>query len=282
VKARLLERAHLQYGIKNVLHLVPPFGRQVDMKDYFSLLAKQCGFTKDITGSVSLRAALEDRLAGDPTLFLMVSSFENSCEGGQEELSGVLRSLNERYPRNLRILICGGEKLADIVYSGSLSFLNHAEIKEWPEMTAADVQHFIKPECNTEAQEIAIDDETAKKLLDMSGGHPKVLEACFRLYIQNPGFTLQNLLVELYQSPFVWQMFTPFNRDPIQKQHLCELLKQQDVGPAQPYLYDPLLKRLYWRNLIKRNPSNRRLYWQCDALRIVGQQILGCKDKNGT
>lgn len=278
IKKSLLDRVKARYGNENVFHLVPPFGQELDMKDYFSLLGKQCDFTKNITGSVSFRAALEDRLGQDRPLFLIVSGFENSYETGREELAGVLRSLNERFPRNLKILIYGGEKLADIAYSGSLSYLNQAEIREWPEMTVSDVRYFIKYEYNAGAQETDIDAETAQKLLDMSGGHPKVLETCYRLYLQNPGFTFDHLTSALLQAPFVWQLFTPFNEDDDQKRRLCQLQGKQDVGPAQPYLYDSLLKRLYWRNLIKRVPSNRRLYWRCEALRMVGRQILGCGD----
>lgn len=280
VKNRILERARERYGENNVLHLVPPFGRDVDMKDYFSLLGKQCGFNGDIASSASFMSALEERLAGDRMLFLMVSGFENSCQTGREELSGVLRNLNERFPNNFRILVCGGEKLADIAYSGSLSYLNQAEIKEWPEMTVADVKYFLKSTCNANGQESEIDDKTAKKLLDMSGGHPKVLETCFGLHLSNPGFTLNDLTDTLFQSPFVWRLFTPFNGDAGKKRKLSELLEQENVGPAQPYLYDPLLKRLYWKNLIKRAPCNRRLIWRCEGLRMLGRQILGIGNDN--
>lgn len=276
VKIRLLKRAKKQYGENNVFHLVPPFGGQVDMKDYFSLLAKQCGFARDINGHVSMRAALEERLAEKRPLFLIVSGFENSCETGQEELSGVLRSLNERFPRDLKILICGGEKLADIAYSGSLSYLNQADIKECPEMTAADVPRFLNDRCSNRTPGIDIHDDIAKKLLDMSGGHPKVLETCYGLHRQNPSFTLEDLTAALVQAPFVWQLFMPFNRDPVQKQRFCHLLEQQVVGSAKPYIHDLFLKRLYWKNLIKRGPSNRHLYWRCEAVRLAGRQILEC------
>jgi AAA15 family ATPase/GTPase len=279
MKTHLLEEAKKRYGKKNALHLVPPFGPRVDMENYFSLLGKQCGFSRVITNSIMLQAAFEERLAEADVLFLMVSGFENSLKEGQEELAGVLRNLNERFPRNFKILICGGEKLVDLFYSGSLSYLNHAEIKECPELTAADVIRMAK---NTDAGQghgIDLDKKNAERLLDISGGHPRILEQCFILYAGEPGFTGAELTEALLNTLFVWRLFIPFNRDVKQRQRLCRLLKELDVGPARTYLSDPLLKRLYWGNLLKRSSANYRLYWRCEVLRNVGLEILECKDE---
>jgi hypothetical protein len=278
VKNGILERAKQRFGEENVLHLVPPFGRDVDMKDYFALLGRQCGFSGPVDGSVSFLSALEERLQGDGTLFLLVGGFENSGQSGREQLAGVLRNLNERFPHNFKTLISGGEKLADIAYGGSLSLLNQAEIMEWPDMTVSDVRDFLKSSGCGETQYVdmdaEVDEPTAQLLLDVSGGHPYLLETCFRLHRQNPGFSPQDLTETLLQSPVLWRLFTPFNGDAGVKRKLSDLLKQTDVGPAMPFLYDPLLKRLYWRNLIKRSPVSRRLVWRCEALRRLGLQIL--------
>lgn len=278
MKTLLLERAKNRFGENNVIHLVPPFGEKVDMEDYFSLIGKQCGFTRACTNPGMLQAAFEERLAASQELFLMVTGFENSLKQGQEELAGVLRGLNERYTR-LKILICGGEKLLDLYYSGDLSYLNHADIKECPDLTAADVMGMAKNSWAGQGLTLDLDKETAQRLLYMSGGHPRVLEQCFVLYAREPGFKESGLIEALLNTLFVWRLFIPFKKDPQQRQRLCQLLHRTDVGPARAHPADPLLKRLYWGNLLKRSSTNYRLYWRCEALRRVGLEILECPDE---
>jgi hypothetical protein len=271
-KSHILKQAINRFGEKNVLHLVPPFGQTVDMEDFFVQLGKQCGFSQTVNGSVKLGTVFVERLSEGGMLFLIISGFENSCQEGQKELAGVLRALNERF-QNVKILICGGERLADLYYSGDLSYLNQAEIREWPEMTVVDVQRIAKDACVE--QEIDIDEKIAGKILEISGGHPGVLEICFNLNAENPNFTFEDLMEKLVHSPVMWRLFMPFRKDPVKKKKICELLNQEDVGPAQPYIFDCLLKELYWKNLLKRGTDNHRLYWRCEALQKVGQLILG-------
>jgi hypothetical protein len=208
----------------------------------------------------------------------MISGFENSYNRGQEEFAGVLRSLNERFPEKLRILVSGGEKLADLIYTGVLSYLNHAEIVEWPELTAANVLRRGK----ALYPDMSIDDKTAEMLLDMSGGHPGILEYCLGLYSRNPRFTKEDLADVLVKLPYVWQLFGPFTQTPEKIQRLCQLFNQEDLGPAHPYLYSPFLRQLYWRNLLKRSSIKNRLTWRGDALRIAAKRILGCKEEKIT
>ncbi len=268
----LQKRAEKQFGKDHVLHLVPPHSPQTDLGDYFSVLAKQCYFAEPVKNAATLRNAFEDWLTKNKKLFLLVSSFENGCKNGQEELAGVLRSLNERYANELRVLICGGEKLVDLYYNGDLSYLNHAEIHKWPEFTVADV-HLIQRQLYPEQN---IDDDMAQTLLDVSGGHPRLLQHCLNLCQKNDSFNVAACYETLLQSPFVWQIFAPFRKDAANKQELCQLLAQHEVGPAQTYLFDPLLRRLYWKNLLKRN-DKRRLVWRCEVFRKAGWQILGCE-----
>ena len=272
LKKILLEEAKKRYGKENVLHFVPPFSSRIDMGNYFSLLGKQCKFCKDIQSSVSLVSAFEERLDAKASMFLLVSGFENGCKEGQEELAGVLRGLNERFPGDIKILICGGEKLEELTYNGELSYLNHAEINECPELTSLDIKRRVE----SSYQYLNINELTAEKLLQISGGHPRILDNCIELYSENNNFTTSDIKEVLFQSPFIWKLFTPFNRDAKIRSKVCELLSQNDVGPSHLFIYDPLLRKLYWRNLVKRGSSNRRLYWRCDALRQVGQQILRC------
>lgn len=275
VKTRLLERAGDIYGSGNVYHMVPPLGGGVDMEDYFAILAGQCGFGGEVKGKVDFIRAIESLMQGDGRVFLAVSGFENSCKEGQEELAGVLRNMSERFPNRLRILLCGGEKLADLYYGGTLSYLNNAEARPWPEPTVNDVCRMADGFNNG----LRPDEEAAQRLLQLSGGHPEVLRVCFQLLRRNGDFTMDELVAELLRMPVIWQAFTPFLADEGMKPELCRLLEANVVGPDQPYIYNPLLKRLYWRNLLRRATGVHKLCWRCEVLRLAGQKILCCGAK---
>jgi hypothetical protein len=273
IKSTILRHAELQYGKDCVLHIVPPHGPHIEAEEYFSVLAKQAHFSETINNSATLVKAFEDTLADkSKRMFIMVSGFENSSETGQSELSGVLRNLNERFSSNLRILIFGGEKLADLYFTGTLSYLNHGEVYDLPELTVPDVRQMQEQLYPDQS----ISDQTAQEILQISGGHVRLLQKCLTLAQKDFGFNADTAHDTLTRSPFVWRLFTPFVHDSAGRERLCRLLEQDDVGPAQPYLFDPLLKRLYWKNIIKRSGRANRLVWRCEALRAAGKEILRC------
>lgn len=260
-----------RYGQNNVRRIVPPFGAQENLGNYFSLIGVQAGYDKGIRTAAGLHLAIEHTLANGQTLFLMLRGFENSCETGRNELAGMLRALNEKYSQAFKVLICGGEKLADMFFGGILSYLNHAELKEWPDLTTEDVKRIAGQKKNA----ISMDAGDAERLLRLSGGHPLILDMGIDLYRKNKEFPDGELEAAAMQSPQVWQLFTPFMREDKQKQlELCALLEQEDTAPAQPYIHDSLLKRLYWKNLLRKSSNRNRLYWRCDILRNVGRHIL--------
>lgn len=265
-----------RYGPNNVRCIVPPFGVQENLENYFSLIAVQAGYDKGIRTAVDLRSAIEHTLLNGRTLFLVLRGFENSCEKGRNELAGMLRGLNEKYSQAFKVLVCGGEKLADMYFSGILSYLNHAGFKEWPDLTAEDVKRIAAQKKNS----ISINVPDAERLLRLSGGHPLVLDICIDLYGKNKSFPDEELEEAAMQSPQVWQLFTPFMReDEKTRRELCALLEQEDVAPTILQSYDPLVKRLYWKNLLRKSSKRNRLYWRCDILRKVGLLILSINNQ---
>jgi hypothetical protein len=50
--------------------------------------------------------------------------------------------------------------------------------------------------------------------------------------------------------------------------------KKEKIGPYQPYLDDPLLKELYWKNLLQKDKSGKRLMWRSEALRLAVLRIM--------
>jgi hypothetical protein len=277
-KELILEKAGRLFDTDNVRHLAPAYGPHVDMREYFSLLSQQCRFSPPAQSAVSFQAKFEELLASDRELFLLISRFEHSSRETREEMAALLRGLGERFPRGLRIMICGAEQLYELSYTGTLSYLNQAQIIEWPEMTAADVlrtaNNIENSACLAGKLMQNIDEDTAVKFLEFSGGHPGVLESCFDLYSQNPGFTMSDLIEKLASSSFLWQLFVPFFQNREKKEKICHLLKNNDVGPYQPYLDDPLLKELYWKNLLHKDKTGARLTWRGEALRLSALSIM--------
>lgn len=165
--------------------------------------------------------------------------------------------------------------MADLYYTGSLSFLNQAEAIEIPELTITDVYLMQKQLCPAQW----LDKPMAQEIFDISGGHPRLIDYCLNLSLKERNTKKPDYLTILTQSPFVWQLFIPFAQDQNRRERLCQLLQRDEVAISQPYLFDPLIRRLYWKNLLKRDPKNRHLLWRCDVFRIAGQEILGGKER---
>ncbi len=275
----LLERAGECYSPERCLHLAPPYSGEADNQAYFSMLAKQCGFDESVQNGLEFEQVLRSRLVAPEPLFLLVSRFEHGVEHTRRQLAGILRSLNESHARQLHIVLCGGEKLAELKYlQGSHSLLNTAEVHLWPEPELGDVysmQRDFFPE-------LELHDELAETFLRFSGGHPALLHACLQLYQDDPTLPLEEYAGALTEDPLIWQLFTPFTRNPEEADQMRKWLEQDDLGPARPFLFDPLLRRLYWKNLLTaaRTGPRRRLHWRCEVLRTVGREILSSLAKN--
>jgi hypothetical protein len=159
---------------------------------------------------------IEKQLEQTRNLFLLITRFEQGNDTGNREFAGVLRSLLEKH-QNLYILICGGEKLADLFFGGELSLLNVSEAQELP------CSDFDENQCKLKLQ----------------------------------------------------QLFTPFKRKPDDRQQLCRLLENEDVGTFVTLDFsDPLIKRLYWKNLLKKSLDGKRIVWRSEVLREIGREIL--------
>ncbi len=214
---------------------------------------------------------LEYRLHYETPLLLMISHFEQGNESCTTELAGILRDLNERFPTNFNILICGGEKLARMYFQGgSLSLLNHAEVMEWPELTIEDIC-LLFPEKE-------LNEKTAENLLKISGGHPRIIEKCLDFY--RPGTGIDEAAIKNKAESnfsFIANDFTSFASDERQKHKLCDLLsKKGKVYPSQPYIIDPMVRKLYWKNLLTKDEAHENLVWRCDLIRQIGIQAAGC------
>jgi len=264
----LLNQAKQHYSPGQVLHIHPPFFTNTDTQHYFRAFGKQCGF-EHVNDELSFEEALQARLQQVNPLFLLVSRFEQTAVLIRQQLAGILHHLSELYPQRLHVVLCGGERLAELKYGGDeLALLKHAAIEHWPELDRAEVYALR----NYRFKELYLDDELVEQFLTISGRQPQLLEECFKLRQQYPELALADYPKILSQNDYVWQLFIPFGKDNTAKQKICQWLQQEELGKAQPYILDDLLRQLYWKDLLVER--GKRLYWRCEALRLAGQEIL--------
>lgn len=267
-RAAILADAERRYGADNVLHLQPPFSLHTDAAGYFSALAEQCGF-RDVASDYAFEAALSRRLQSGRPLFCLVSRFEQGDPLLRDVLAGILRSLSEMHSGQLNLLICGGAALADLKYQGGdLSLLNIAASESWPELAAADIGAL--------ADQAGIAAFDAARILRLSGGHPLLAPAALALLAEAPARTDAELIEALATHAPLWQSFLPLLSDPATRAATADRLDQERLAVAQPYLLDPLLRRLFWANLVvaRRHPDGNWLEWRCAAVRRAGALIL--------
>ncbi len=267
-RAAMLAEAQQRYGVDNVLHLQPPFSLHADAAGYFSALALQCGFA-EVASDYAFEAALSLRLQSGRPLFCLVSRFEQGDPVLRDVLAGILRSLSEMHSGQLHLLICGGSALADLKYQGGdLSLLNIAASESWPELAAADVAVL--------ADRLGIATFDAARILRLSGGHPLLAPAALALLAEAPARSDAELIQALATHAPLWQSFLPVLSDPAVRSAIAERLGQDRLAVAQPYLLDPLLRRLFWANLVvaRRHPDGNWLEWRCAAVQRAGTLII--------
>jgi hypothetical protein len=70
--------------------------------------------------------------------------------------------------------------------------------------------------------------------------------------------------------------FTPFLSKPDFSRKILVRLASLDICPATTYIFDDLLRQLYWANLLVKRlvKGEKRLVWRCEAIRQAGISIL--------
>jgi len=189
---------------------------------------------------------------------ILVTGFEHCAWEAQQSLASVFRSLNETNGQKISIVICGGEKLVDLADGRDLSYLNHAEAKEWPDMDMDEVNQ-IHQKCFPNH---LLSTSTALEILQASNGHLWLLEQYMAFRHQYPNDDLSLIHDQLAQSSYVCRIFMPFLKD--QKKHdmICQLLQKDVIGPANFRYTKPLIKKLYWNNLLIRASNYTKLMWR--------------------
>ncbi|WP_421569556.1 helix-turn-helix domain-containing protein [Stenotrophomonas sp. PD6] len=264
-RAAILAEAAARYGQERVLHLQPPFRAGEGDQDYFALLAAQCGLD-GVTSDAGFEMALARRLQQSGALFCLVSRFEQGAPGPRDVLAGILRSLSEMYSGKLHLLICGGAALADLKYQGGdLSLLNIAATESWPELGVDDLRRSAA----------GVADATLSRALQLSGGHPLLAQAAV-LLLADTALDDEAVIDALSTHPRLWESLLPMLRDVTARDAVRGWLARSPVAPARPYLMDPLLRQLYWSNLLtsRAGEQGAGLEWRCEAIRRAVRQVI--------
>ena len=265
----LLVHAKNRYSPENVLHIQPPYN--LDMDTYFADLGEQCGFDNVNSGN-SLKKTFDKRIKNN-RLFLLISRFENSEPSLREELAKMIRALSDVHTNRLHVMFCGGAGLSELKFKNcAMSLLNLAEVEHWPELGYLEVKALAK----YRFQKLQLSDDLANELLYISGGHPQLLNECLKIRQAFPRFALDKYPELLSQRDYIWQLFTPFMQNIVEKKQIGEWLQQEHLGKMQPYILNDLIRQLYWKNLLvgKEMDGEKYLFWRCKAIKMAGLEIL--------
>jgi predicted MPP superfamily phosphohydrolase len=251
----------------DVLHVTPPPHRRTTPEQYFARLGRQCDFTEEIRSPDDWEDVLYRRLQDGETLFVLVSSFDKGSEEGREQLGTILRALAEAYPGQLRVVFSGGERLAALKYEKGEdhSVLSSAERHDWPETTVDDVLAWQQHEY----PKLAFGRGDAKDLRALCGAHPRWIRHC--LGQRQRGANEREALVR-YDA--IDQVFIPYRNDPEARRRICRWLGQDDLGAWEAWIGDELLRRLYWKNVLREEDG--RIVWRSEVACDVGRRVLGC------
>ncbi len=254
-------------GNDNVLHVTPPPYRRATPEQYFARLGRQCGFTEEIRSAEDWEDVLYRRLRDGESLFVLVSSFDRGSEEGREQLGTILRSLSETYGTRLRVVFSGGERLAALKYEkGHVhSVLSSAERLDWPEPTVDDV---LAWQLRAEYPALFLDRDDAAYVRTLCGAHPRWIRHCLWLLSRD---TDEQTLAH-YDA--IDQVFIPYRGDAEARRRICRWLGQDDLGEWEAWIGDELLRRLYWKNVLREQDG--RIVWRSEVACEVGRRVLGC------
>lgn len=268
---QILACAEETYGAAAVFQLSMPAVEQADEAGYYTYVSRRCGLP-ECHNSLDFNRALEEAIQQRGQFFLLVTRFENAHPEYRYRMAKVLRSLTEQYRRQFRLVMVGGEQLAELRYArGDMSLLNHAQEIRLPEMGLADLQHTLA----SEFADLQLDAAALQRLLALTGQHPRLIQHCLEEGIPDP----QECEDALEVSPYIVQLFSVFLNDSSKREYICELLEKEHLGRYSPWLIDEVVRGLYWSNLLtvrEVEPRKRQLVWRCELIRRTGRAALGC------
>lgn len=266
VIAALLDMLRGLYKDDQLLRITPPYSERVADAEYFEELGRQCRFTRKTPDSTVFTAAFEGLLEGGRRAVLLVTGFEHANRDCRRQLAGALRTLTERYVDQLRVVLCGGQKLAQQRYGeADLSFLSHADVEEWPDPNAADVLAWQAQEF----AELPLDQSLAEDLLQSVGAHPGLIRWCLARWEDSGGTPVWSEWA--YACTELWETWHRLKSRDVPQ--LREALDRDSFGPPLAWPTNVTARGLFWNDLLA--SRGRSLGWRAEVVRQVGREVLG-------
>ncbi|MGH8658826.1 MAG: hypothetical protein ACREV4_10255 [Gammaproteobacteria bacterium] len=262
----LLDSIRRAHGTDDLFHMTPPYSQQISHEAYFRELGRQCGFAAETGDSTAFAAAFDQAFKRKHRLFLLISGFENANDACRRELAGTLRSLTEQRPAELRVVLFGGQKLLEQKYgAGTMSFLSHATVEEWPDPDVADALAWQREEF----PDAALDETSVQTLLEAAGQHPGLV----RYGLERAGTSgIPTELQEwFYSCPELWDTWYGLARHEPERLH--EALSRDTLGRVLTWPPDTTARKLYWADCLVGRAG--RLAWRAEVVRQVGREVLG-------
>nr|VFK23138.1 MAG: TIR domain-containing protein [Candidatus Kentron sp. MB] len=265
----------LHSGPEVCRHLIPPSASDASLADYCAFIAHQAGLPGTPNNAIALESALEQRLLGGEPLFLLITRLASGSAEGRRALAGVLRNVSEHYPHQLHLVLCGAEQLAAFRFAdGDLSLLNHTQALYWPEPTTDDLIDWQRaqpagfgPGRDNNRQ---LTREQAARLLEITGGHPLLLNKCLRQWARGGPPDCQPIIA---RDPDLTALFTRYRQlQDNQKAKLLGWLDRTRLAVYSHWPVDGLLRRLFWDNLLVERDG--WFTWRCEALRQLGIRVM--------
>lgn len=176
--------------------------------------------------------------------------------------------------QDVHLLLLGGHRVVEMNYAGKgLSPLQFAVPREWPEMTVDDV-HSVN-EAAFEAG-LLVPAEIAALILDVAGGHPRLVQFCLEHFHQTHATGRESYLEILCRHPYLRSLLSDLASRPGFAAGFRRHAMQQDLGVSHEFIDDPVVRLLYWKNLVRRaaTPRGSRFVWRTEVISTLGKAVF--------
>jgi hypothetical protein len=271
ISKEIKRRAAERFGVNAVFQVTPSYVTPQDgVGPYFESLLAQLRLATDTASPAVFNARLAAALGSGEPMCLLFTGIEHSPRVALEMLCGVLRALNERFGQ-FRVVLCGSERLCEMRYAkGALSYLSHAGEELWPEPSLSDLKAEATGQGCSE-----LDEEVLIILQEVTGGHFGLLRELLRLIID--GERSREVLTQaVIDSPTIWAAVAPFRDSDEASRYLAAAAKSDNLGKIERHIKHPILRRMYWLNLITRRGSRARPFfaWRSPSIQEAVHRIL--------
>ncbi len=250
-----------QVDIDRVHHIILPTSRHISLDTFFSRLGPQCDLRDPVPDAAAWESAIHHRLSRGEQMLLIISGWGRGLEEGRRELGRFLDSLTRQF-NSLRAVLIGGQDLAALKFGSEASFLYNAEHLFWPEFDAEDIRRLAM----TDFPKLSLPKTHAQELLELTGGHYRLLRACLR------ALDAGREINERVLADVLWSLFTPFRDHGETRSKVAEWLKVDAPAPYEPWPLDETLRKLFWSGALA--DRNDRLTWRSPIFQRVGLRIL--------